>query len=316
MTDRGRDTGLARDAVLHTTLGPRRREDLGLILPHEHIVVDIRPPDAPGFGEATAEDVTALMAPRLDDAVARGVTALVDCATGGVGRRVDLVLAVSQAAGLPVVVATGIYREPWIPGWARGADDDELSRVFAADLAGGIDGTDVVAAWVKLSAGDDGITPTEERILRAAARAAAPVEALIGSHTRRGRVVLDQLRILTEEGFPLDRFLWIHTQLEADEGLHREVAGRGCWIEYDDLGWGPVDTSVALIGRALDDGLAPRLLLSHDAGWYHPGEPGGGTPQPWTALTDEVLPELRRRGVDRATLDLVTRDNPFLAFAR
>ena len=56
------------------------------------------------------------------------------------------------------------------------------------------------AAFIKLSAGDDGLTPLETRILRAAARAARPTGAVIASHTIRGRVVADQLEILASLG--------------------------------------------------------------------------------------------------------------------
>jgi hypothetical protein len=54
----------------------------------------------------------------------------------------------------------------------------------------------VQAGWIKLSAGDDGLTPTETKILRAAARAAKATGSVIGSHTIGGLVVRDQLDIL------------------------------------------------------------------------------------------------------------------------
>lgn len=302
--------------VLHTTLGPRRRDELGLVLPHEHVFVDLRTPDVPGHGEAPAADVVALMAPRVEEARERGVTAIVECSTGGVGRRAGHDLAVSRATGMPIVVAAGVYREPWIPGWAREADDRTLEEHVRQELTRGVDGTEVVAAWVKLSAGDDGMTALEERILRASARAARDVGALIGSHTVAGRVVLDQLAVLADEDFPLERFLWIHTQVEPDRALHHEVAERGAWIEYDHLGTVPTADVVGLVEGVLEAGHERRLLLSHDAGWYDPALPGGGTPRPWTALTDDVLPALRERGVPEPTIRRLTVDNPFDAFAR
>src|SRR5690554_6046330 len=99
---------------LVTTLGPFGKDQLGLILPHEHVFVDLRTPDQPGYAEANTADVVALMAPEIEAIKAQRVTALVECSTGGVGRRADLDLAVSQATGFPIVVPTGNYREPWI----------------------------------------------------------------------------------------------------------------------------------------------------------------------------------------------------------
>ena len=69
-----------------------------------------------------------------------------------------------------------------------------------SELTDQIEDTGVQAAWIKVSAGDDGITPAETLILRAAARAAAQTGATIGSHTIRGRVVLEQLDIVAAEG--------------------------------------------------------------------------------------------------------------------
>lgn len=303
-------------AELHTTLGPMQRDQLGLILPHEHVFVDLRTPDQPGYAQADTADVVALMAPQIEAIKAQGVTALIECSTGGVGLRVDLDLAVSRATDFPIVVATGNYREPWIPDWVAAASETELERWMVGHLTEGVDDTGVIAAWIKVSAGDDGITPLETKILRAAARASAQTGALIGSHTIKGRVVLDQLDIIEAEGGSANRFLSIHTQEEKDFGLHREVFARGAWLEFDHIGRAPDADVVALVTRALQVGQGERLLLSHDRGWYDPAKPGGGTPQPYTHLVAHFLPALREAGVTETTIAQLTQDNPFTAFAR
>jgi phosphotriesterase-related protein len=73
-------------------------------------------------------------------------------------------------------------------------------------------------------------------VLRAAAAAGLATNAVIGSHTIRGRVVRDQLKIIEEVGYSPERFIWIHTQAEPDFDLHVEIARRGAWIEYDAIG--------------------------------------------------------------------------------
>lgn len=301
---------------LITTLGPRRKEQLGLILPHEHVFVDLRTPDQPGYAQADAADVVALMAPQIEAIKAQGVTALVECSTGGVGRRADLDLAVSQATNFPIVVPTGNYREPWIPAWVAEASEAALEAWMLKELTEGIDDTGVKAGWIKLSAGDDGITALEARILRAAARAAKATGAVIGSHTIKGRVVMDQLDIIEAEGYTASRFISIHTQAEPDFAMHRAVAARGAWIEYDNIGYVPDEETVPRILRALEAGLGGQLLLSHDMGWFDPAQPGGGVPRPYTHLVASVLPKLRTAGVDEAMIARLTETNPFEAFAR
>ncbi len=161
------------------------------------------------------------------------------------------------------------------------------------------------------------MTPTEIKILRAAARASLATGAVIASHTIRGRVVADQLDILESVGVSPQRFIWVHTQAEPDPALHLEMAHRGAWLEYDGIGGGDSDDRyIQHIRRALDAGFAGQVMLSMDRGWYSPGQPGGGTPKPFTYLSQTFLPKLRAAGLSEAELRQLTVLNPFRAFAR
>jgi phosphotriesterase-related protein len=305
-------------AQLITTLGPKNADELGMILPHEHVFVDLRTWDQPGYAQAEVSDVIELMAPEIARAQAAGVTAIGECSAVGVGRRADILKAVSEATSFPLIVPTGIYREPWVPYWAHAAGEEELREWMIGELQGEIEESGVQAGWIKLSAGDDGLTPCEIKILRAAAAAGAATNACIGSHTIRGRVVRDQLDIVETAGYTPERFIWIHTQAEPDFDLHLEMARRGAWIEYDGIG-GEEETDedyLKRILRVLDAGLGDRLMLSHDRGWYDPAQPGGGIPRPFTYISEQFLPQLRAAGVDEATIRQLTHTNPFRAFAR
>jgi phosphotriesterase-related protein len=302
---------------LITTLGPKRADQLGMILPHEHVFVDLRTWDQPGYAQADAADVIALMAPELAKAQTAGVSALVECTPVGVGRRADILKAVSEATSMPLVVPTGIYREPWVPDWAHAADQDALCEWMLGELTEQIEQTGVQAGFIKLSAGDDGITDCEAKILRAATHAAKQTGAAIGSHTIRGRVVRDQLDIVESCGYSAERFIWIHASAEPNVELNLELAARGAWVEYDWIGSEATDADfIDRIQRMLDAGLGDRLLLSHDRGWYDPAQPGGGTPRPFTYISEQFLPKLRAAGLDEATIGRLTQENPFRAFAR
>jgi phosphotriesterase-related protein len=302
---------------LVTTLGFLELPSRGTILPHEHVFVDLRTPDTPGHGEADPAAVVALMAPLLHRAGEAGVAAIVDAGPVGVGRRADILLAVSEAAGFPLAVPTGVYREPWIPAWIHEVDEERLREWMLGELAAGIGDTGVRAGWIKLSAGDDGMTPCEQKVLRAASCAAAATGAAIGSHTIRGRVVLRQLDEAEKRGFDPGRFVWIHAQVENDHSLRREAARRGAWIEIDSIGQPGADDGVLeLLCRCLDDGMADRLLLSQDRGWFDPAKAGGGSPLAYDHLVREFLPKLARAGIGRTVIDTLTRLNPWRAFAR
>jgi phosphotriesterase-related protein len=303
---------------LITTLGSIFEDQINIILPHEHVFVDLRTPDQPGYAEALSADVVRLMAPELRKASSVGIGALVECSTVGVGRRVDILLNVSRAANFPIVVPTGIYREPWVPEWAHRASQEELYIWMRGELLGNIDGTGVQAGFIKLSAGDDGLTTTETKILKAAARAAFDAGATIGSHTIRGRVVRDQVTILEEAGLPLQQFVWIHASAEPDMQINLEMARKGVWVEYDFVGQGEEkdDDILRRVQTMLDAGLGGKVLLSMDAGWYDPAQPGGGQPRSWDYFSTTFIPKMHAAGIPAEWVKRLTQTNPFQAFAR
>jgi phosphotriesterase-related protein len=306
-------------AEIITTLGPKKFSELGLILPHEHIFVDLRTWNTPGYAQAETNDVVQLMAPEMEKAQQSGVTTIVECSAVGVGRRADIIKVVSDATNMPLVIPTGVYREPWVPDWVHSASETELAKWMISELQGEIEQSGVQAGWIKLSAGDDGLTECETKILRAAVTAAQETNVVIGSHTIRGRVVRDQLNIIEAMGHTPERFIWIHTQAEPDFEIHLEMGRRGVWLEYDAIGNNDLKNDqyyIQLIEGVLANGLGDQLLLSHDRGWYDPAQPGGGIPKSFTYLPDIFLPKLIAAGVNEATIQQMTQINPFLAFAR
>ena len=304
-------------AHLLTTRGSFTEEQLGMILPHEHIYVDMLALERPEDFYVNPSDVINLMAPEVEKAKTAGVTALVDCTPVGVGRRCDLVQAVSDHTDFPIVLPTGLYRDAWIPQWARDASEETLTNWMLDELSNQIQGCDVQAAWIKLGATDDGLSADEKKILRAAARAGAETHAVIGSHTISGRIALEQMDIIEAAGYHANRFIWIHAQMERDWGIYIEAAQRGAWIELDSIGGEPGDTYyLDRITSALEAGFGDQLLLSHDRGWYDPVQPGGGTPRDFIYISTVFIPKLLAAGVPSEVVQSLTHKNPFRAFAR
>jgi phosphotriesterase-related protein len=302
---------------LETTLGPLLLPPRGCILPHEHVFVDLRTSDQPGYAEADPAVVVRLMGPEIERARAAGVVAIVEPGPIGVGRRADILLAVSRATQFPLVAPTGVYREPWLPPWVREATEADLAAWMERELTVEIEGTGVRAGWIKVAASDEGLTAAEAKVLCAAAVASTATNATVGSHTLNGPVARNQADLFEEAGGLPGRFVWIHAHREPDVAIHHELGRRGIWLEYDGIGEPETDhLFVDLVRRGLDAGLGDRLLLSHDRGWYDPAQPDGGTPRPYTYLTERFLPLLADAGIDDLTIDRLTRTNPFAAFAR
>jgi phosphotriesterase-related protein len=199
------------------------------------------------------------------------------------------------------------------------ASEEELAALMVKELEDEIDESGVQAGWIKLSAGDMGMTESEKKVLRAAAAAGRETSTVIGSHTVLGRVVREQVDIIEANGYSPKRFIWIHAQAEEDFELHLEMGKRGVWLEYDWIGLEDFlddEYYIENIQRLLDAGLGDQLLLSQDRGWYDPALPGGGEPKPFTYLSEVFLPKLMAAGVDEGTITKLTQVNPFRAFAR
>jgi phosphotriesterase-related protein len=70
----------------------------------------------------------------------------------------------------------------------------------------------------------------------------------------------------------------------------------------------------AAIQELLTAGHGDRILLSHDAGWYQPGQPNGGLQKGCAYLIDTFIPKLRAAGVDDPAIRMITETNPIRAF--
>jgi phosphotriesterase-related protein len=138
---------------------------------------------------------------------------------------------------------------------------------------------------------------------------------MIAAHTGDGAAAMQELEILREEGVAPSAFIWVHAQNEPDAALHAKAAERGAWIEFDGIGPRTIDRHVGLVRAMRSRGLLGRVLLSHDAGWYHVGEPGGGQYRPYDTLVTVFVPALKAAGLKAAEFDRLMLDDPHAAFA-
>lgn len=286
-----------------------RPEDVGRILPHEHVFCDF------SRVSRNLDHVLNDGALAVDELVAfrdAGGSLVVDCTPQDLGRDPSGLRRASEGSGVHVVAATGWYRRAFYPAWIDDTPTSVLAERMIGELLEGIDGTDIRAGVIgEIGVDRDLLSAVEERVLRAAARAQQRTGAAIITHASMYPVGLAQLDVLDEEAVDPARVIIGHADTYLDPDYHDAVLRRGAYLAFDTIArvhQNPDERRVEAIVRLLDQGWGARLLLSSDRCFRSDlrafGGPGYGVV--FTAFFDR----LRSAGVPDATLDSLTIDNP------
>lgn len=304
--------------VLRTVTGDLTADRAGLILPHEHVLVDFIGAAQSGPHRYAVDEVVHVVQPHLAEAHAAGVATMIECTPAWLGRDPLLLRRLSAASGVQLVTNTGYYgaaQNKYLPAHALEETAEQLAARWIAEAHAGIADTGVRPGFIKIGVDAGPLSAVHRRLVQAAVLTQQASGLTIASHTGDGRAALDQLAIIEQMGGEPGRWVWVHAQNETDHGLLHEVAARGAWVEFDGLGPQSLEQHALLLEAMRTRGQLGRVLLSHDAGWYYVGEPGGGNFRGYTDLTQAFLPLLRERGYDEATLHALTHTQPFDAFA-
>jgi phosphotriesterase-related protein len=134
-------------------------------------------------------------------------------------------------------------------------------------------------------------------------------------HTGDGAAADEQLEILKTQGVHPSARIWIHAQSEPDTRFHITSAQRGSWVSFDGVNAESVSRHVELIMIMKAAGLLDKVLVSHDSGWYHVGEAGGGTFNHYNTIFTQLVPALKSKGITSREIELIFVKNPSNAFA-
>jgi phosphotriesterase-related protein len=276
-----------RREVVRTVAGDVAPSGLGVVLPHEHVLIDLRrffeqPSDrlaeTYAYGELTLESLAwvrfhhrqCLENLHLSDVQAQieelrrfkdaGGGAVVDLTPACAGRNVQGLIEISAATGLHIVAGTGVYLDQFHTEQLRAMSAHQVGEQMIRELTEGIDESHVRAGIIGEMGCSWPLTPDEEKALRGAVYAQLGTGAAIsihpGRHPDAPGLLLDLLRSM---GARLDRVVICHLdRTVADhEGLVA-VARSGCFLEFDLFGqessytrYGPVDlpNDAVRIGR-------------------------------------------------------------------
>lgn len=319
-------------ATVQTVLGPVDPADLGPTLVHEHISFSY-----PGdhFDPRSTWDrarciETAVR--RMEGLREHGIRTVVDPTPMEMGRDPELIAEVSQRSGVNIVCATGFYHDHGaigIPYYWRVRSAEEIAELYLHEINEGILGTGIRPGVIKMATGQP---PTEldEKVVHAAAMAAAAANITVITHCENATFGDRQQDILAEHGVDLRRVVIGHQGQASDTAQHVAIAERGSMVGFDRIGLEilvPDDTQADFIAALVQEGHADHIVLSQDhmcclrsARFPYPIPPGMEelekvalhqmVGREHTYLMTEFLPRLRERGVDDKLIDRFLVDNP------
>jgi len=299
--------------AVETVTGAVPSDRLGVTLVHEHVLVDFVGAAEVNSSRYSRDAAFRKALPYLKQAHGLGCRTFVDCTPAYLGRDPRLLRQLSEATGLNILTNTGYYgaaNDKFVPAHAWKESAEQLAARWIAEARNGIEDTGIKPAFMKIGVDPGPLSDIDSRLVAAAARAHLVVGLPVWSHTGDGPAALAQVALLKREGMPLRAFVWVHAQNEADPAVHQRIADEGAWISFDGLAPDSVDRYLDLVVKMRAAGRLDRVLLSHDAGWYHVGEPDGGTYRAHDTLFTTFIPRLRARGFTEAEIRQLIVDNP------
>ncbi|WAP66910.1 phosphotriesterase family protein [Jiella pelagia] len=328
-----------------TVTGKVAAADLGQTLMHEHILCDLRAPDR--RGEPAGEPIT--MADRFEidyfqnrvpenmfldqEAVADldlkhfaavGGGSIVELTVGGMAPQPERLAALSKASGVNIVLGAGWYTQAYLPPAIDAMDEEALQAAIETQVLKGAWGTDIRCGIIGEIGCSWPITPTERRILSAAAKAQQTTGAALTIHPGRHEDAPAEIAdIVMAVGGDPERTVIGHmdrTIFDLDRLL--ALLARGFVLEWDFFG---IETSqywmagvdldlptdymrLDLIRTLIKRGYLRQIAVSHDICTRTRllGHGGHG----YGHLIAHVAPLARRRGFSDAELDQLLVGTP------
>jgi phosphotriesterase-related protein len=297
--------------LVDSVTGPVDVDSLGVVLPHEHLWLDM-------FRGTRRLDLVLNDVDLIVDELAAFTTAggrtILEVTPPGIGRDPAALREIALRSGVYVLMGTGRYRERYYEPdlWFRTTAD--IASEFIHEIDAGIEagGARVRAAFIG-EIGVEGyhISPVEERVHRAAARAHKTTGRPITTHSLLSDVGLRQLDIFEEEGVDLRRVAIGHCDSYPHIDYYETIIRRGAFVQFDLLrGTVAYETRqrTRLLGELVRRGHASQLLLSHDVCSRQHLRAYGG--KGYAFIPGEFRQELIQAGISIEVFTQITVENP------
>lgn len=276
---------------------------------HEHLHIDLS-----GFKNNLdcRLDQYDLICQEMKDLRALGVSNIIEMTNRYMGRNPQFMLDLMRDTGINVVACTGYYQDAFFPEHVAARSVEQLAQEMVDEIVVGIDGTELKAGIIAEIGSSEGvITPLEEKVFIAAARAHIETGRPISTHTSFSTMGVEQLVLLQAHGVDLSRVTVGHCDLKDNLDNILRMIELGAYVQFDTIGknnYYPDEKRIAMLHAIRDRGLLSHVMLSMDITRRSHLKANGGNGYDYLLTT--FIPQLRQSGFSQADVDMMLRDNP------
>ena len=276
---------------------------------HEHLHIDLS-----GFKNNLdcRLDQYDLICQEMKDLRALGVSNIIEMTNRYMGRNPQFMLDLMRDTGINVVACTGYYQDAFFPEHVAAHSVEQLAQEMVDEIVIGIDGTELKAGIIAEIGSSEGvITPLEEKVFIAAARAHIETGRPISTHTSFSTMGVEQLVLLQAHGVDLSRVTVGHCDLKDNLDNILRMIDLGAYVQFDTIGknnYYPDEKRIGMLHELRNRGLLNRVMLSMDITRRSHLKANGGNGYDYLLTT--FIPQLRQSGFSQADVDTMLRDNP------
>lgn len=179
------------------------------------------------------------------------------------------------------------------------------------EITKGIDGTEIKAALIGEIGTSDQMTDSEKKVFEAAALAHLRTGVPIYTHTTLGKLGIEQIEFLINNGVNPAKVVIGHLDLNPDMEYYKRVADYGCYMGFDTVGkisYQPDEIRAKNIAALVKLGFGNSILLSLDITRKSHLKSYGGYGHVY--LFEKFIPMLYEQGLTSQDVDRLLIDNP------
>ncbi len=332
---------------VQTVLGLISPDELGVTLPHEHLIDDgscyfVEPDHASDremAHKAVSVDILWWLryhfTQNIDEVMLRderlaieeamrfklaGGNTIVEVTNVGLGRDPAALARISRTTGLHVLMGSGYYLAVSHGPQMDAMSEDEIVDEIIRDIMEGVGTTGIRAGLIGEIGCSWPLLPNERKSLCAAGRAQKLTGATMHVHPGRNQQApMEVVDILEDVGADLSRTIIDHVERTyRDVRQTIELAKTGCCIEYDLFGregYYPINLNlpndsqrINELMQLIDEGYLNQLLISHDIWTKTQCCNYGGWG--YAHILNNVVPIMLAKGMTREQIRTIMVDNP------